>query len=291
MQFAQFYLADSAGYYREAGLAVTFENKIDPELITSVAQGTMDLGMGDGTSVIPAGSQGIPIRYAATVYARFPSVVIAKADSGITKPADLRGKKIGIPGRFGSSWIMLQALLRSAGMSPSDVDVQLFPDFSQAAALARGAVDAATGFANNEPVQLLKQGIATTQLRVDEITPLPGPGICVGTKTLDSKRPAVKAFVAATLRAMREIVADPSKGLDATIARVPTLGEDRALQLSILQATIETWQSPLTQSKGLGAVDKAAWQASIEFMRSLPESPVPNPVTVEQVVAEGVIDG
>ena len=56
-------------------------------------------------------SQGIPIQYVATIYGQFPSIVFAKASSGITTAADLAGKKIGTPGRYGSSWIMLQALL------------------------------------------------------------------------------------------------------------------------------------------------------------------------------------
>ncbi|MHB8460432.1 MAG: ABC transporter substrate-binding protein, partial [Candidatus Limnocylindrales bacterium] len=34
VQFAPFYLAQQAGYYAAAGLDVTFENKIDPDLIT-----------------------------------------------------------------------------------------------------------------------------------------------------------------------------------------------------------------------------------------------------------------
>ena len=97
VQFAQFYLADQAGYYRDAGLEVTFENKIDPELITLVAQGAFDMGIADGTSVIPAVSQGIPVQYIFTVYADFPSIVFAKASSGIVGPADLAGKKVGHP--------------------------------------------------------------------------------------------------------------------------------------------------------------------------------------------------
>ena len=101
VQFAQFYLADQAGYYRDAGLDVTFQNQIDPELITLIGQGAVDIGMGDGTSVIPARSQGIPVRYAATIYARFPAVVFAKAASGIRTPADL-GRSLGTPGRFGT---------------------------------------------------------------------------------------------------------------------------------------------------------------------------------------------
>ena len=83
VQFAQFYLADQAGYYDEAGLDVTFQNKIDPDLVTLVGQGSIDVGLADGTSVIPAVSNGIPIKYVATIYGKFPSVVFAKASSGI----------------------------------------------------------------------------------------------------------------------------------------------------------------------------------------------------------------
>ncbi len=288
VQFAQFYLADQKGYYRDAGLDVTFENKIDPELITLLGQGAVDIGMGDGTSVIPAVSQDIPVRYVATVYARFPSIVFSKASSGITAPADLEGKRLGIPGRFGSSWIMLQALLASAGLTTDDVQIVDFPDFGQGAALAEDRVDAATGFVNNEPVQLELSGEQVRVLRVDEITPLPGPGLVVGTRTLADKRLAVVNFVAATIRAMEEIIADPSAGLDAAVARVPELGEDRDTQRAILDATIETWQSPYTDANGLGSIDRDAWQESVTFMSGLPASVVARPVTVDELVSDEV---
>ncbi|MDQ4042110.1 MAG: ABC transporter substrate-binding protein, partial [Actinomycetota bacterium] len=221
VQFAPFYLADQAGYYREAGLAVEFQNESDPNLITLVGQGAVDLGLADGTSVIPAVSQGIPVRYVATIYARFPNVVFAKASSGIEAPADLRGRKVGTPFRGGSGWIMLQAVLRSAGLDTTDIEVIEFPDFGQAAAVQQGRVDAATGFANNEPIQLERAGETVNVIRVDEITPLPGPGLITGEQTLTGKPDALRAFVRATLRAMREIEADPARGLDAAIARVP----------------------------------------------------------------------
>ena len=80
VQFAQFYRAQQQGYYRDAGLEVTFQNEIDPNLITLIGQGAIDIGMADGTSVIPAVGQGIPIVYAATIYAQFPSIVMAAAD-------------------------------------------------------------------------------------------------------------------------------------------------------------------------------------------------------------------
>jgi NitT/TauT family transport system substrate-binding protein len=281
VQFAQFYLADQAGYYRDAGLQVTLQNKIDPDLITLLGQGSVDIGLGDGTSVIPAVSQGISIVYAATVYGRFPSIVVARAGSGITTAADLKGKKIGIPGPYGSSWIMLQALLKSAGLTTNDVQIVPFSDFGQATALQQGTVDAATGFANNEPITLQRAGIDTVVLTIDNITPLPGPGLVTGTATLAAKRDALKAFTAATLRAMDEIAADPQKGLDATFAAVPTLKQDPELQRAILDATIATWKNPRTNGP-YGAIDRDAWQRSLDFMTSL--GLVPNPVTVDQLV-------
>ena len=197
--------------------------------------------------MIPAVSQGIPIVYVATIYGQFPSIVLAKADSGIKTAADLKGKKIGTPGKYGSSWIMLQALLGSANLTTDDVTIVEYPDYGQATALQQGAVDAATGFANNEPIQLRKAGIEPVVLTVDDIVPLPGPGLVTGTKTLADKHDALAAFTQATLKAMDEIAADPQKGLDATFAVVPDLAKDPELQRQILDATIATWKNPRDQ--------------------------------------------
>jgi putative riboflavin transport system substrate-binding protein len=296
VQFAPFYLAQQRGYYAEAGLVVTFENKIDPDLVTLVGQGAIDVGVADGTSVIPAVSQGIPIRYIATIYGTYPSIVFAKASAGITSASGLAGKKIGIPGRYGSSWIMLQALLDSAGLSPDDVTIVEYPDFGQGVAVQQDAVDAATGFANNEPVQLELTGEKAVVLHVDRIVPLPGPGLIAGTSTIETKQAAVEAFVAATLRAMEVIAADPKVGLDAAIAAVPELGSNRETPAAILDATIATWRAPGGSGIPFGTIDRAGWQASVAFLEQLDArapagSPplVPNPVTVDDLLRDDLL--
>jgi NitT/TauT family transport system substrate-binding protein len=285
VQFAQFYLADQRGYYEEVGLDVEFQNQIDPDLIRLVGQGAVDLALADGTSLVPAVSQGIPVRYVATVYARFPNIVFADASSGISTAADLEGRRIGIPGRFGSGWIMLQAILGSAGLGPDDATVVEYPDFGQLAGVQQGAVDAATGFVNNEPVVLELEGGDPVLLRVDDIVPLPGNGLITGESTAAAKPNAVRAFIAATLRAMEEIIAEPEVGLEATFVAVPELASDRAKQLAILEATIQTWQSPLTDAEGLGAIDPAAWAATIDYLGTLDGDLVPNPVAVDELIS------
>lgn len=289
VQFAQFYRAQNQGYYRDAGLDVTFQNQNDPNLITLIGQGTVDIGLADGTSVIPAVAQGIPIRYATTIYARFPNVVMTPAESGVTEAAGLRGRSLGIPGRFGSSWIMLQALLASAGMTPDDIELRDYPDFGQAVGLRQGQVDAATGFRNNEPVQLRAEGFETNLLTIDEITPLPGPGLTVGQTTLEQKGEALRAFVAATLRAMNEIAAQPELGLDDTFAVVPDLGSSRDQQRGILMATIEMWSEDDSAGSGLGVIDMDDWSASLDFMRGLPDANIPDDLTVQDLVTEELL--
>jgi NitT/TauT family transport system substrate-binding protein len=216
-------------------------------------------------------------------------VVFAKASSGIADAKDLAGRKLGIPGRFGSSWVMLQALLRSANLTPDDLDVVEYPDFGQGAAVTQGAVDAATGFVNNEPVQLRLTGEEVNILRVDEITPLPGNGLIVGSGALDSKRDAITGFIAATLRAMEEIAETPEVGLEAAVTAVPELAADRDTQSAILDATIEVWRGPVQEQGGLGAIEPADWEASLEFLTEL--GLVPNPVSVDDLIDTGALPG
>jgi NitT/TauT family transport system substrate-binding protein len=289
VQFAPFYLAQQAGYYEDAGLDVTFQNKIDPDLIALVGAGNIDVGIADGTSVIPAVSNDIPIQYIATMYGKFPNVVFAKESTGIRTAADLKGRKIGTPGRYGSGWIMLQALLGSAGLTTDDVDIVPYPDFTQRIAVSEDAVAAATGFANNEPVQLGLGGDAATILRIDDITPLPGPGLIAGSAALETKPAAIAAFVAATIKAMEEIEANPEAGLDAAIAAVPELAADRDTQAAVLAATIDSWTGPVQAASGLGAIDEAGWAASIDYLATL--GLVPKPVNVDDLVRTDLLPG
>jgi NitT/TauT family transport system substrate-binding protein len=289
VQFAQFYLADEAGYYEDAGLDVTFEHHSDQDLITLLGQGALDIGVADGTSLIPAVSQGIPIVYAATIFSRFPNVLFAPVEQGITSAADLTGHSVGIPGRYGSSWIALQALLASAGLRPEDVKIVTYPDFGHGVAVAVGQVDSAVGYVNNEPITLAREGIAVDVVSVDEVAPLPGPGLVVGRAALEERTPALRAFTAATLRAMEDIKADPRLGLEAALVRVPELADGRDHQLAILEATVEAWSNEYTDVHGLGGIDAAVWEAAVETMLTLPSCGVAGPGEIDDLITDALL--
>jgi NitT/TauT family transport system substrate-binding protein len=211
-------------------------------------------------------------------------VVFAPVEQGITSAADLAGHSVGIPGRYGSSWIALQGLLASAGLTTEDVEILTYPDFGHGVAVAAGQVDSAVGYLNNEPVTLRREGIDVDVVGVDDVAPLPGPGLVIPTAALHEDASELRAFTAATLRAMAEIAADPQLGLDATFERVPELAGDAGLQAAILEATVQAWSNDYTDAHGLGSIDPAVWSSALDTMRSLPDSVVPDGLQVDDLI-------
>ena len=259
----------------------------DADLVTLLGQGAFDIGNSDGTSVIPAVSQGIPIVYVATIYGQFPSIVLAKADSGIKTAADLKGKKIGTPGKYGSSWIMLQALLGSANLTTDDVTIVEYPDYGQATALQQGAVDAATGFANNEPIQLRKAGIEPVVLTVDDIVPLPGPGLVTGTKTLAGKHDALGGVHAGDAPGDGRDRRRPAEGPRRDLRRRPRPGQGPRRSSARSSTPRSRRGRTRAPTRRTGRSTRAGWQKSLDFMTTL--GLVPNAVTVDQLVNDSLL--
>lgn len=292
VQFAPFYLAQQSGAYAAAGLEVTLQNQIDPDLIGLVGSGDLDLALADGTSMIPAVSVGFPVRYIATIYGVLPNVVIARTDAGIMSPADLKGKRVGTPGQYGSGYLTLLGILGDASLGIDDVSLDLYPDYGQTQALISGAADATTGYANNDLVQAQAAGIDVEVFYASAAAPFAGPGLISSPATISSKREAIRAFIAATLEAMRQIAANPELGVDAAAKVVPevaTTTTARANSLAVMKATIDVWAGPLQQSAGYGAISVESWDTSINFMRSIPGQQVLDGLKATDIVDESLL--
>ena len=265
----------TGGLYEAAGLEVEFQNKIDPDLVTLVGQGAIDVGISDGTSVIPAVSQGIPVQYIATIYGKFPSIVFAKTSSGIKTAADLKGKKLGIPGRYGSSWIMLQALLASADLTPEDLTIVEYPDFGQGAAVAAGRGRCRDGLRQQ------RAGRARADRRAGHRAPrrrhhaAAGPGPDLEHQDAREQARRDRRVRRGDARAMARIAGRPAGRAGRGANTAVTGSADGPTQKAILDATIDAWTGPVQQAGGLGAIDPAGWTTSIEYLTSLGLVPKP----------------
>ena len=269
VQFSPFYLAQQAGYYADAGFTVTIEYKSDADLVRLVADGQAEFGVADATDVMISRTAGIPIRYVSTLYDLFPVALIGPAGK-VPRAGDLAslaGKRIGTPGKYGSSWHALLAILDAAGLKEADVTIREYPAFNQVDGLLNGDVDLITGFRNNEPLRLAARGMAVDLLTVEDVAPLPGPGIIVGDQLLADEPATVAAFVAATLKALQAIAADPRIGLEAAISVEPTIAGDGTTALAVLEATIDLWRGG--GSVPSGAIHEAIWVRGYATMRRL----------------------
>ncbi len=266
MQFAPFYVAQQEGHYADAGLEVTIEHRQAPDVQRLVADGQAEFGVADATDVMIARTSGIPIRYVSTLYQSFPVALIGEEGTVPDDPADLAGLRIGTPGQFGSSWHALLALLDAGGLTADDITVREYPQFNQVDGISNGDVDLITGFRNNEPLQLAGRGMSVDLLTVDDVAPLPGPGMIVGDELLASDPELVRAFVEATAAAQAEVIANPDLGYAAAEAAVPEISENPDVARAVLDATVELWEG---DGFADGAIDDDLWAAGYETMQRL----------------------
>lgn len=287
VQFAPFYYAQQQGEYAAVGLDVTIEYKSDADLARLVADGQAEFGVMDATDVMISRTAGIPIKYVATLYQQFPVALIGPKGTVPAEPAELAGMRIGTPGKYGSSWHALLALLDAGGLTADDVTIREYPQFTQVDGLLNGDVDFITGYRNNEPLRLAAQGMETDLLTIDRIAPLPGPGLVVGDELLASDRDLVQRFINATAMAQAPIKAEPQVGVDAAAIAVPAVGSDKATALAVLTATVELWTNspppdPVIWAEGyatmreLGLIDGSVPVEEMAWLDQFAE-PTPSP--------------
>ncbi|GAB4164464.1 MAG: ABC transporter substrate-binding protein [Roseiflexaceae bacterium] len=267
VQFAYYYMADKMGYYAEEGIKVNFDYNFETDVVQRVAQGTVQFGMASGDSVMLARAQGLPVKVVSTSSQRFPMVFFSKAEQNITKPEDLKGKSIGIPGRFGASYIGLLALLYASRIPESDLNIQEI-GFTQVVALSEDKVQVVSGYGNNEPIQLEQKGTKVNVIKVADFYPLASDGIIASEQLISSDPALVRAFVRATLRGMQAVIDNPQEGFNTALQYIPEAQwGDVELQKKVLEATIPFWQSDATKQNGLGFTNSENWQATYTFLR------------------------
>jgi NitT/TauT family transport system substrate-binding protein len=257
IQFAPLYVAMEKGYYRQAGLDVTLDYSFETDGVALVGANNLQFSIASGEQVLLGRAQGLPVTYVLAWYQQFPVGVVASTAQGIRTPADLKGKKIGIPGPFGASYIGFLALLDAAGLKESDVTLDSI-GFNQVEALLAGREQAAVIYTTNEPIQLRARGFAVDVVGVPDVLQLVGNGLITNEVTQKENPELVKRMVRATLQGIETALANPAEAYEISkkyIEGLPTSGDEAAVQKQILAASMELWKAPR-----LGASQPKAWE-------------------------------
>jgi putative hydroxymethylpyrimidine transport system substrate-binding protein len=156
-----FIAADLAGYYKEEGLAFKLlapANPADP--IKLVARGKVQFSLTYVPEIMIARDTAIPVTSVATTLRVLSSGLFFKSDSGIKKPADLKGKTLGVGPKLDAQ-AYLASVLEAGGLTTKDVNV-VDPGFSHVPMMMAGKLDAAHGLTYSEGLaadeELAKQG-------------------------------------------------------------------------------------------------------------------------------------
>jgi NitT/TauT family transport system substrate-binding protein len=261
IQFAPFYVAVDKGYYRDAGIELDFDYSVETDGVSLVGSGNLPFAVVSGEQVLLARAQQLPVVYVMAWYQDYPVTVVSKKAAGITSPADLRGKKIGLPGLFGATYVGLRALLKAGGLSESDVTLDSI-GFNQVEALTTDQEQAVVGYVTNEPIQLEANGIAVNSIPVADYVELASNGIISNEKTIAENPELVRSFVQATLKGLRDTIANPDEAYQISRKYVDTLATaDEATQKKILATSIAMWKADQ-----LGISDPQGWKNMQEVL-------------------------
>lgn len=153
-QFGGYYAAKDKGFYEEQCLDVTIlEGGLDIVPQTVLAQGGADYAIAWVPKALSSREQGAMITNVAQVYQRSGTLQVSWADSGISTPADLAGKKVGNWG-FGNEYELLAAI-DAAGLTPTG-DMEMVQQQFDMQALLNREIDAAQAMTYNEYAQVLE---------------------------------------------------------------------------------------------------------------------------------------
>lgn len=260
IQFAPFYIAQERGYYEEEGIVLKMDYTIGPDVFKLTALGKADIASADPDAFLLAVSRGMPLVHVATLYQNYPVGLIAKSD--ILDPENLKSRRLGISGTYGSSYLGLKAMLAEMNLSLTDIRLMSI-GFTQSAALKQGRVDAVVGYLNNDAVRLEASGETIFTRSLSGGAALPGVGLMVSQSFLEKHPDKVAGFLRATFKGVRDIVADPETCFQRVVEKVlPELksGDNAKTELAVLKATIPYWHNAWVEENGYGQTHPRLWK-------------------------------
>jgi NitT/TauT family transport system substrate-binding protein len=257
---AFFLLPVAKGYFKDAKLDVTVDaGNGSGGAVTRVASGTYDIGFADLAALMEfhANNPDAPNKPVAimVVYNNTPASVMALKKTGIKTPADLAGKKMGAP--VFDAGRRAFPIFQKANSVGAVNWVAMDPPLRETM-LARGDVDAITGFTFTSLLNLEARGV-----KAEDVTILPysdfgvklyGNVIIASPKILRENPAAVKAFLSAFTKGAKDVMANPAAAIDFVKQRDGIINVE--LETRRLKLAIDTViNSPDARAEGFGQLN------------------------------------
>ena len=261
---AGFYVALERGYYRDEGLDVNIFVPANPEdVLKTVGAGRDDFGVSYQAEVLLARGEGVPVKSIAAMVQHPLNSIMALKESGITRPSDLAGKKVGVTG-IPFEEALFQAMLEHEGLSIDDVTV-VNVGFDLGPALIGKKVDAIVGaYWTHESIAMEMQGYPIEILRMEEwgVPDFYELVLVASEDKLSSDPDTVRRFLRATARGFADAIQDPAAAVAILVDANPET--DEALETQGIGLLAPMWTEG---ASSFGEQTPERWQSLAQWMK------------------------
>lgn len=266
---APFLLPLDKGYYQAQGLNVAIDDAASPlEAITRVASGLHEMGVVDINALIKYrdANPNSPIKAVFMVYNRPAFAVIGRKSRGIAVPKDLEGKKMGAPAADPAT-AQWPIFAKVNGIDAAKVTIENIGLPVRDPMLAAGQLDAITGQSFSSYINLKDSGVPlddiVLMLMADYGVELYGNAIIVNPKFAAEHPDAVKGFLRAFVKGLKETVKQPAAAVDSVLRRSDAAR--KATEVERLNMAIrDNIVTPEVKANGYGGIDSARFARAID---------------------------
>jgi len=250
-----------------------------------IGTGREQFGVANADSFIKARASGLPVVAIMADQPDTPFSVITLKKANITKPADLKGKKL--------SWFqtnvrgLVEPLLAAGGLKQGDIEFVNVARGAEVQMLAAGQVDAVFGYHYGQALTLDMRGFPTSVMKLNDYgVQFYGTVIYTSEQLLKSNPDLVKRFVRATLKSLAWTAANK----EAAVAEVIKVSPDRDLKLETkkLEVIYGLYNSP-DYAERFGTMTDAKWQSSIDILAS--SGDLTKKPTAKEMYTNSIING
>lgn len=265
---AAWYVALEKGFYKRAGLDVTIiPAQGTAQAIQSLEAGVVQLAFSDVAGLTAArANSGTTAKMVAVIYQKAPYAIFSlRSGANLTDPKQLEGLEIA-SGAGSFTQKVIEAFMVERGLKPSSVTFTNIDPSARVGMLAAKKIPAIETFVMSRPgiIKAVGDDEARTFLLADHGLKLYSNGILARADYLKSNPEIVKGFIAAALNGWRDMLANPQEAADIMMKH--NKGLDRDVVLAEIAIVGDLVATPDTKAKGLGSIDPALMQASIDLI-------------------------
>ena len=279
-----YFVALDKGYYAKQNLDVDIvRGQGSADAVKQVAAGTAQIGFADTAAVILGrGNDQIPTKLVAMVYAKPPHAIFVLKDSGITKPKDLEGRKVGVP-PGDAQRVLWPALAAANGIDMNKVTLINIQPSAKAQSLAAKQVDAVFDWIVGN------QAYWEAGLDKDKLVLIPwakwgvnpyGNALMASEKTIKERPDMLRRFMDGTMQGWKWAIENPEKANEIFIQSNPEVPLLAALGrfANDIQDLVDV---PMNQKNRLGWIDKGRMEETVNILNKYFQ--VERPVTAQEL--------